>query len=165
MRMPALNLCSNQIGSNAENSSPTSEGHLRQRAHTAGHRTLTNIRVPGMQITHIQLYAAWQMSRCSPAGSRLTKSPLLLLLQSPRLLSLPPCPTIARVCTSLWYRDEKTPRREGQAGRWHFVSDELAGQPLLPPDMCYLSIAQGEDYQALARSSRKPSSVQSATWH
>lgn len=30
------------------------------------------------------------------------------------------------------------------------MSDDLAHEPLLPPDMCYLGVARG-DYQSLAR--------------
>lgn len=34
--------------------------------------------------------------------------------------------------------------KKGQEGWWDKVSDELAHQPLLPLDMCYLGIAQGD---------------------
>lgn len=34
--------------------------------------------------------------------------------------------------------------KKGQEGLWDKVSDELAHQPLLPLDMCYLGIAQGD---------------------
>lgn len=95
------------------------------------------------------------MSHCSPAGSCLTKSlwppgfciPLLRYL--PHLPPQPPTNPTAKVC-GFWNGHEKTAARGGQEGRWGEVSDDLAHEPLLPPDMCYLGVARG-DYQSLAR--------------
>lgn len=63
--------------------------------------------------------------------------------------SSPFTPSLTLKDAGFWNGNEKAITRGGQEGRWDKVSDELAYQPLLPLDMCYLRIAQG-DYQSLA---------------
>lgn len=99
-----------------------------------------------MQITHTQLHISkgvivHLLGPASPNPS------CRMCYAFPVPSPFPPGPT-AKVCGS-WNGKEKAATGGGQKGRWDEVSDELAYQPLLPLDMCYLGVAWG-DYQSLA---------------
>ena len=90
------------------------------------------------------------MSHCSPAGSCLAKSLLLHVLCTTPL----PSQFNREGPSASGMAMKRLQTRGGQEGRWGKVSDELAYQPLLPLDMCYLGMAQG-DYQSLARDTER----------
>lgn len=99
-----------------------------------------------MQITHTQLHISkWVIVHLlTPASPNPSCG---MCYAFPISSPFPPSPT-GKVC-GFWNGKEKAAIRGGRAGRWDEVSDDLAYQPLLPLDMCYLGVAQG-DYQSLA---------------
>ena len=102
-----------------------------------------------MQMTHPQLLG----SKCVIVHLLVPASPnpsgRLCSVSRFSVTSPTPANPTAKVC-GFWNGHEMTAARGGQEGRWGEVSDDLAHQPLLPPDMCYLGVARG-DYQSLAR--------------
>lgn len=117
----------------------------RRCAHTAGQATLTK---GPWYANNTRPAAHFQMSHCSPAGSCLTRSLWLHGLCIPHLLSFP-SPVQQRRSVASGMARKRRQQEGARKGRWDKVSDELAYQPLLPFDKCYLGVARG-DYQSLA---------------